>query len=65
MDKWSLATRLFAVAWIVLGLILAFKLWAALTGNYTVNWEAEARFWAPIVITSTAFLAVRASRSAA
>jgi hypothetical protein len=65
MDKWSLATRVFAAAWIVLGLILAFKLWAALTGNYAVDWQAEIRFWAPVVITSAAFLAVRANRSAA
>jgi hypothetical protein len=65
MDRWSLATRVFAGAWVVLGLILVFKLGAAITGNYTVDWPGELRFWALIVITSAGFLAARASRSAA
>ncbi|HLH24621.1 MAG TPA: hypothetical protein VK066_19040 [Chloroflexota bacterium] len=64
MDKWSVATRVFAGAWVVLGLILVFKVWAALTGHYAVDWQGELRFWALIVTTSAGFLATRANRSA-
>ena len=63
MHKWSLATRLFAGAWVVLGLILVFKVWAAVTGNYTPNWESELRFWALVILPSLGFLASKAARS--
>ena len=64
MDKWTLATRVFAGAWIVLGLILVFKVGAAVTGAYTPNWDSELRFWAVLIVPSAGFLAVRTSRSA-
>ena len=63
MDKWTLATRVFAGAWIVLGLILVFKVVAALSGVYTPNWDSELRFWALLIVPSAGFLAVRTSRS--
>jgi hypothetical protein len=64
MDKWSIATRVFAGAWLVLALILVFKIGLAMTGNYAVDWSGEARFWIPLVITGAGFLAARSSHSA-
>jgi hypothetical protein len=64
MDKWSIATRVFTGAWVVLGLLLVFKVVAALSGVYTPNWDSELRFWAHVLVPSAAFLAVRTSRSA-
>jgi hypothetical protein len=65
MNKWSVATRIFAGAWIVLALILVFKVGLAVTGNYAVDWAGEARFWAILIITSAGFVVARAGRSAA
>jgi len=64
MNKWSLATRVFAGAWAILGLILVLKVVLAVTGHYAVNWDSEARFWAVLIVPSAGFLAVRANRSA-
>ncbi len=64
MAGWSLTTRVFAGSWVVLFLILLFKLWASLSGNYAVDWLGEFRFWGVIVLTSVGFLATRATRAA-
>jgi len=63
MAKWSLVTKIFAGAWAILGLILVFKVALAVTGNYAVNCDSEARFWAILIVPSAAFLAVRANHS--
>jgi hypothetical protein len=65
MDNWSLAVRILVGTWGALLLILLFKVWAAITGNYTVNWSQELGFWMPMVITSAGALAALTSRSAA
>jgi hypothetical protein len=64
MRTWSLATRVFVGAWSVLVVIYLFKLWAAVTGNYTVNWPVELGMFSPLIVTSAGFLAARANRSA-
>ena len=65
MGNSSLARRVLAGAWVVLGLIGLFKLGLVITGHYTVNWSQELGLMMPIVITSAAAVTVLTNRSAA
>ena len=65
MNNSSLAMRVLAGAWVVLGLMGLFKLGLAITGQYTVNWSQELGLMMPIVITSAAAVTVLTNRSAA
>ena len=53
MDKWSLTIRVLAGVWAVHLLIILLKVWAAISGNYMVNWSQELSFYGLLVPTST------------
>ncbi len=61
MVNWSLVIRALAWIWVVHGLIILFKVWAAITGQYTVNWSQELGLYGLIVPPSVigVFLARR------
>ena len=54
----TLVIRVLAGIWVVHLLIILLKVWAAISGNYAVNWSQEFALYGLIVPTSAAAVAV-------